>query len=71
MVNQIQVTATMDADTKKVWDYYALPEHITKWNFADPGWHCPTASNDMRVVGDMWHDLSLRSATNMASRNFI
>ena len=51
MSNQITVTASVNADAKKVWDYYTKPEHITKWNFADPSWHCPSASNDMRVGG--------------------
>jgi uncharacterized protein YndB with AHSA1/START domain len=51
MSNKITVTAIVNADIKKVWDYYTLPEHITKWNFADPSWHCPSASNDMRVGG--------------------
>jgi uncharacterized protein YndB with AHSA1/START domain len=51
MDNKIKVTATINADTKKVWDYYTKPEHITKWNFAIDSWHCPTASNDMRVGG--------------------
>ena len=30
---------------------HAPPEHITKWNFADPSWHCPSASNDLRKGG--------------------
>jgi len=45
------VRATILADKQKVWDYYTQPEHITKWNFADPSWHCPTATNDMNVGG--------------------
>jgi uncharacterized protein YndB with AHSA1/START domain len=49
--NQITITATIQADVKKVWACYTRPEHITKWNFADPSWHCPSASNDMRVGG--------------------
>lgn len=48
---KITVEATIQADKKKVWDYYTNPEHITKWNFADPSWHCPSASNDMRTGG--------------------
>src|SRR6187431_1294054 len=51
MNNQVTVTATIDADRKKVWDYYTNPEHITQWNFADPSWHCPEAENDLRVGG--------------------
>jgi uncharacterized protein YndB with AHSA1/START domain len=51
MDSKVTVTATVNADVKKVWDYYTRPEHITRWNFADPSWHCPAASNDMRVGG--------------------
>jgi uncharacterized protein YndB with AHSA1/START domain len=49
--NKITVSVTVLADRKKTWDYYTLPEHIIQWNFADPGWHCPTASNDLRIGG--------------------
>jgi uncharacterized protein YndB with AHSA1/START domain len=48
---KITISAIVSADKQKVWDYYTLPEHITKWNFADPSWHCPAASNDLRVGG--------------------
>jgi uncharacterized protein YndB with AHSA1/START domain len=51
MTEQITVTATIDADAKKVWDYYTNPQHIVNWNFADPSWHCPNAVNDMTVGG--------------------
>jgi uncharacterized protein YndB with AHSA1/START domain len=49
--NKITINVTVLADRKKVWDYYTLPEHITNWNFADPSWHCPTASNDLKIGG--------------------
>jgi uncharacterized protein YndB with AHSA1/START domain len=48
---KITIKVTVFADIKKVWDYYTQPEHITKWNFADPSWHCPKASNDMKIGG--------------------
>ncbi|RAJ00398.1 uncharacterized protein YndB with AHSA1/START domain [Chitinophaga skermanii] len=51
MSAQITVTSTINADNQKVWNYYTQPEHITQWNFADPSWQCPSASNDMRVGG--------------------
>ncbi|WP_428329516.1 SRPBCC family protein [Mucilaginibacter sp.] len=51
MSNKITVSATINANAQKVWNYYTNPEHITKWNFADPSWQCPAASNDMRVGG--------------------
>ena len=48
---KITITATVLANKQKVWDYYTQPEHITQWNFADPSWHCPTATNDMKIGG--------------------
>ena len=50
-MEKITIKATVSVDKEKVWDYYTLPEHITKWNFADPSWHCPTATNDLEVGG--------------------
>ncbi|WP_288375112.1 SRPBCC domain-containing protein, partial [uncultured Chryseobacterium sp.] len=51
MSHKITVSAAINADARKVWNYYTSPEHITQWNFADPSWQCPSASNDMRVGG--------------------
>ncbi len=48
---KITVQITVNAPASKVWDCYNTPEHITKWNFADPSWCCPYAENDMRVGG--------------------
>ncbi len=51
MSSKVTVNATINADANKVWNYYTTPEHITQWNFADPSWQCPSATNDMRVGG--------------------
>ena len=48
---KITVQTTVAVDLEKAWDAYTRPEHITQWNFADPSWHCPQASNDLRVGG--------------------
>lgn len=48
---KITVNATVNAPIKKVWDAYTQPKHIINWNFADPSWHCPSATNDMKIGG--------------------
>jgi uncharacterized protein YndB with AHSA1/START domain len=48
---KITVQEIIDADKNKVWNYYTNPDHIIKWNFADPSWYCPSAENDMKVGG--------------------
>lgn len=48
---KVTIEATIAVEPKKAWDVWNKPEHITKWNFADPSWHCPSATNDLRVGG--------------------
>jgi uncharacterized protein YndB with AHSA1/START domain len=49
--SKITVQANLNAEIKKVWNYYTNPKHIVNWNFADPSWHCPSAVNDMKIGG--------------------
>lgn len=48
---KIIIKAIISANQQKAWDYYTQPAHITKSNFADPSWHCPTAINDLIIGG--------------------
>lgn len=49
--SKIRIEAIISSPPKKVWTYWTEPEHITKWNFASEDWHCPKASNDLKVGG--------------------
>ncbi len=51
MNTKIQIEASIKSALPKVWAYWTEPKHITKWNFAIPEWHCPSASNDLKVGG--------------------
>jgi len=48
---KITIQATITADKKLVWESYTNPKYIIHWNFASDDWHCPSASNDLRVGG--------------------
>jgi uncharacterized protein YndB with AHSA1/START domain len=48
---KITIEALVLANKQKTWEAYTLPEHITKWNFANEEWQCPSASNDLQVGG--------------------
>ena len=50
-LDTITISVTVEADKNKAWEYYTSPNHITHWNFADPSWHCPSATNDLTVGG--------------------
>jgi uncharacterized protein YndB with AHSA1/START domain len=47
----ITVQNTINAPINKVWKFWTLPEHITKWSFASPDWHTPYADNDLKEGG--------------------
>jgi uncharacterized protein YndB with AHSA1/START domain len=49
----ITVETLVDAAPQEAWNAFTQPESIVKWNFADPSWHCPSASNDVRVGGTL------------------
>jgi uncharacterized protein YndB with AHSA1/START domain len=49
--NPITVEATVNAPVEKVWKFWSLPEHITKWTNASDDWHAPRAENDLKVGG--------------------
>jgi uncharacterized protein YndB with AHSA1/START domain len=47
----ITVQNTINASIEKVWNFWILPEHITRWSFASPDWHTPFAENDLKEGG--------------------
>ncbi len=49
---KITVETRLEADPQKVWDFYTKEEHIVNWNFANPDWHCTSAKNDLRAMGE-------------------
>ncbi|WP_299177322.1 SRPBCC family protein [uncultured Chryseobacterium sp.] len=50
-MDPIKIDITILEPVQKVWDYYNTPKHITKWNYADESWHCPSSENDLREGG--------------------
>lgn len=53
MAETVSIHTTIAADIQKVWDFYTQPEHIVNWNFASDDWHCPKASNDLKIGGKL------------------
>jgi uncharacterized protein YndB with AHSA1/START domain len=48
---RVTVQALVKAPVEKVWKYWTMPEHITKWNYASDDWHTPRAESDLRTGG--------------------
>ncbi|MES2566550.1 MAG: SRPBCC family protein [Bacteroidota bacterium] len=47
----ITVEVNANAAIDEIWGKWTSPEHIIKWNYASDDWHCPSATNDLRVGG--------------------
>jgi uncharacterized protein YndB with AHSA1/START domain len=51
MNKMITLSAVVEAPLQTAWDAFTQPEHVVQWNHASDDWHCPSASNDLRVGG--------------------
>ncbi|MDP2188339.1 MAG: SRPBCC family protein [Sphingobacteriaceae bacterium] len=60
---KVTLQITMAAPLAKAWAYWTQPEHIMQWNFADPSWHCPAATNDLRVGGSFNYRMAARDGS--------
>lgn len=47
----ITVETIVKKPVAEVWQSWTKPEHIVNWNQASSDWHCPKASNDLKVGG--------------------
>lgn len=47
----IHIQAFIHKELAQVWEAYTHPQHIIHWNFANSQWHCPQATNDLRIGG--------------------
>lgn len=65
-MTQITVSTLVEAPLETIWECWTNPEHIMEWNHASDDWHCPAATNDIRVGGTF----SFTMAANDGSVSF-
>ena len=56
----ITVQSNIHAPVQKVWEFFTNPQHVINWNFAMPEWHCPSATNQLKVGGEFHYTMSAR-----------
>lgn len=49
--SKITIQTTISCSKDIAWACWNLPQHIVHWNFASDDWHCPHATNDLKVGG--------------------
>lgn len=60
-LTRITVSALVNKPVAHVWNTWTDPQHIMQWCAASDDWHCPKASNDLRIGG--------RFSSTMAARD--
>ena len=59
----ITVKATINAPLSQVWEKWTNAHHVTKWNFASPVWHCPSAENYFVEGGEFHHLMAAKDGS--------
>lgn len=59
----ITISNVIKANLELVWTVLNEPQHIMQWLHASDDWHCPAASNDLRVGGELRCRMAARDAS--------
>lgn len=59
----ITVTTEVQAPLDRVWSCWTMPDCVMQWNHASDDWHCPAASNDLRVGGRYVYTMAARDGS--------
>jgi len=62
-MNPITVSTVVQAPLETTWRAFTEPEYITEWNFAVDTWHCPEATNDLRIGGTFSYRMAARDGS--------
>lgn len=59
----ITVQTTINTTLEKVWKFWTQPEHVMQWNNASNDWHCPKATNDLKVGGKFSYTMAAKDGS--------
>ncbi|MFV0464578.1 MAG: VOC family protein [Lachnospiraceae bacterium] len=62
-MEQIYIYTKVLQPVEKVWEFYTLPEHITRWNYASLDWHTTKSENDLRPGGSFSSRMEARDGS--------
>jgi uncharacterized protein YndB with AHSA1/START domain len=59
----ITIQTRLNVPASHAWTCWTTPAHIMTWNFADPSWHCPAATNDLQTGGSFSFTMAARDGS--------
>jgi len=60
-MTEIKIETEINADIKRVWEFYTLPKHICKWNSASNDWHTTKAENNLYLKENFYFEWRLKT----------
>ena len=60
---KISIKTHIEAPKLAVWELFNNTEAVQQWNHASPDWHCPQASNDLKVDGDFCYTMAAKDGS--------
>ncbi len=59
----IAIQTTVQKPIELVWKKWTNPSDVMQWNHASDDWHCPSATNDLRVGGEFHYIMAARDGS--------
>ncbi len=63
MSTRITITTHVNKPVTHVWRIWTEPAHIMQWNAASDDWHCPKATNYLRIGGSFSSTMAARDGS--------
>lgn len=60
---KITVRTTVNRPPDEVWKKWTTPADVMAWNSASDDWHCPNATNDLRMGGAFNYRMEARDGS--------
>lgn len=59
----VTVQIQLNKNVQDVWEFYTNTNHIIKWNFASPEWHCPKAEHHFEPGGKLKYHMAAKDGS--------
>ncbi len=60
---KITISTSVHVPLTLAFQVWTSPQHVMQWNHASDDWHCPSATNDLRVGGKFVYRMAAKDAS--------
>ena len=60
---RITLEASSKSSASVLWERLTQPELVKTWNYASDDWHCPLATNDLKIGGEFHYEMAAKDGS--------